>query len=188
VRLCISPKFVEWANSLRWEASRCACWCLNSKLTREELRRLHEPMHDLMTDQLEPIGAAAADCDVIVGANAHQYERRRWPLRQGSGCVTASYAPSRFPRRTSRRCLARPSTRLGPQALRRSGETPPKTETSVRLSASTGRGTELSLRLRQNPPMRRHRPRSHEIVRLLAHTSQISLSLLSQCQRFQNYH
>jgi len=67
------------------------------KLTPEELRRLRESMPDLVTDQFETIGAAAHGCDVIVGANAHQYAAPSIAERAGIGCVTAVYAPVALP-------------------------------------------------------------------------------------------
>src|SRR4029078_11379701 len=78
VRMCISPNFVAWAKALdldavplgvemRMPAKGAAAM---PKLTPEELRRLRESMPDLIADQFETIGAAARDCDVIVGANA----------------------------------------------------------------------------------------------------------------------
>ena len=42
-------------------------------LTPEELRRLRESMPDLIADQFDTIAAAVHGCDLIVGANAHQY-------------------------------------------------------------------------------------------------------------------
>jgi vancomycin aglycone glucosyltransferase len=66
-------------------------------LTPEELRRLRESMPDLIADQFETIGAAADGCDVIVGANAHQYAAPSIATRKGIGCVTAVYSPSALP-------------------------------------------------------------------------------------------
>jgi vancomycin aglycone glucosyltransferase len=67
------------------------------KLTAEELRRLRESMPDLITDQFQTIGAAADGCDVIVGANAHQYAAPSIAEHAGIGCVTAVYAPVALP-------------------------------------------------------------------------------------------
>jgi len=111
VRLCISPNFVDWAKSLGLEAvpmgveMRMPGRTSGSMptLTPEELRRLRESMPDLITDQFETIGAAAHGCDVIVGANAHQYAAPSIAEHAGIGCVTAVYAP-----------VALPSTDLAP--------------------------------------------------------------------------
>jgi vancomycin aglycone glucosyltransferase len=114
VRLCISPNFVAWAENLGLEAvpmgvemrkppGRSAAM---PKLTPEELRRLRESMPDLITDQFETIGNAADGCDVIVGANAHQYAAPSIAEHAGIGCVTAVYAPVALPSPT----LAPPPT------------------------------------------------------------------------------
>jgi vancomycin aglycone glucosyltransferase len=66
-------------------------------LTPEELRRLRESMPDLITDQFETIGAASEGCNVIVGANAHQYAAPSIAEHAGIGCVTAVYAPVAIP-------------------------------------------------------------------------------------------
>jgi vancomycin aglycone glucosyltransferase len=105
VRLCISPNFVDWARSvgleavpmgveMRMPANKSATI---PKLTAEELRRLRESMPDLITDQFQTIGAAVDGCDVIVGANAHQYAAPSIAEHAGIGCVTAVYAPVALP-------------------------------------------------------------------------------------------
>lgn len=81
VRLCISPNFVDWAKNLGLEAVPMGVEmrmpatgpAAIPTLTPEELRRLRESMPDLVANQFETIGAAADGCDVILGANAHQY-------------------------------------------------------------------------------------------------------------------
>ena len=68
VRLCISPNFVDWAKSLGLEAVAMGVVMRMPKpksgamptLTPEELRRLRESLPDLITDQFETVGAAAA--------------------------------------------------------------------------------------------------------------------------------
>jgi vancomycin aglycone glucosyltransferase len=54
-------------------------------------------MPDLITDQFEVLGAALEGCDVIVGANAHQYAGPSLAERHGIACVTAVYAPNSLP-------------------------------------------------------------------------------------------
>ena len=66
-------------------------------LTPEELRKLRESMPDLITDQFDTVGAAAEGCDVIVGANAHQYAAPSIAEHLGIGCVTAVYAANSLP-------------------------------------------------------------------------------------------
>lgn len=105
VRLCVSPNFVDWAKRLGLDAvpmgveMRLPPRTAGSPpaLTPEELRRLRESVPDLITDQFETVGAAAVDCDVIVGANAHQYAAPSIAERAGIGCVTAVYAPVTLP-------------------------------------------------------------------------------------------
>jgi vancomycin aglycone glucosyltransferase len=105
VRLCISPNFVDWAKSvgleavpmgveMRMPASKAGTI---PKLDAEGLRRLRESMPDLITDQFETIRAAIDGCDVIVGANSHQYAARSIAEHAGIGCVTAVYAPVALP-------------------------------------------------------------------------------------------
>jgi vancomycin aglycone glucosyltransferase len=103
VRMCISPNFVDWAKSLGLEAlpmgveMRMPARGAFKPPTPEELRRLRESMPDLITDQFETIGAAVDGCDVIVGANAHQYAGPSIAEHNGLGCVTAVYAPVALP-------------------------------------------------------------------------------------------
>jgi len=105
VRLCISPNFVDWATSLGLEALPMGVEMrmpagksgAMPTLTPEELRRFRESMPDLITDQFESIGGAVEGCDVIVGANAHQYAAPSIAEHAGIGCVTAVYAPVAIP-------------------------------------------------------------------------------------------
>ena len=105
VRLCISPNFVDWANSLGLEAVPMGVEMrmpgrksgAMPNLTPEGLRRLRESMPDLITDQFDTIGADVGCCDVIVGANAHQYAAPSIAAHMGIRCVTAVYAPVAIP-------------------------------------------------------------------------------------------
>ena len=105
VRMCISPNFVDWAKSLGLEARPMGVEMrmpaqgsgATQPLTPEELRRLRESMPDLISDQFETIAAAVNGCDVIVGANAHQYAAPSIAEHAGIGCVTAVYAPVSLP-------------------------------------------------------------------------------------------
>lgn len=105
VRVCIPPNFVEWAGQhgldavpmgveMRAPAPRSSG---APALTPEQLRKLRESMPDLITDQFDTIGRAADGCDVIVGANAHQYAGPSIAERRGMACVTAVYAPVAIP-------------------------------------------------------------------------------------------
>jgi vancomycin aglycone glucosyltransferase len=105
VRMCISPNFVGWAKSLGLDARPMGVEmrvpprgaAAAPALTAEQLRKLRESMPDLITDQFETIGAAVDGCDVIVGANAHQYAGPSIAERLSIGCVTAVYAPVAVP-------------------------------------------------------------------------------------------
>ena len=105
VRMCISPNFVDWAKRLGLEALPMGVEMrmpapgagAAPTLTPEQLRRVQESMPDLILDQFETIGAAAEGCDVIVGANAHQYAGPSIAELKSIGCVTAVYAPVALP-------------------------------------------------------------------------------------------
>lgn len=105
VRACVSPNFVDWARNLGVDAvplgveMRAPAPPSGSApaLTAEQIKKLRESMPDLITDQFDTIGAAADGCDVIVGANAHQYAGPSIAERLGIGCVTAVYAPVAIP-------------------------------------------------------------------------------------------
>src|SRR5262245_42100838 len=107
VRLCLSPNFVDWAKRLGFEAIPMGVEMrapaprsgTMPTLTPEELRRLRESMPDLITDQFQTIGAAVDGCDVILGANAHQYAAPSIAEHAGIRCVTAVDAPVAFPSR-----------------------------------------------------------------------------------------
>jgi vancomycin aglycone glucosyltransferase len=103
VRLCIPPNFVEWARVSGFDAvpvgveMRLPSGRSAASLTPDELRRMRESMPDLITDQFEVLGRAAAGCDVILGANAHQYAARSIAEQHGIPYVTALYAPVALP-------------------------------------------------------------------------------------------
>lgn len=102
VRLCVPPNFVEWARGLGFEAVAVGVEMRppagqTAPLTPEALRRLRESMPDLVTNQFEVVGAAADGCDVILGANAHQYAARSVAEVRKIPYVTALYAPVALP-------------------------------------------------------------------------------------------
>jgi vancomycin aglycone glucosyltransferase len=101
-RLCVPPNFVAWVQGLGFEAVAVGVEMRApakgaAPLTAEELRRLREAMPDLVTDQFEKVGPAAEGCDVILGANAHQYAARSIAERRGVPYFTALYAPVAIP-------------------------------------------------------------------------------------------
>lgn len=104
VRLCVPPNFVEWARSLGFDAVPIGVEMRHpgsrngtAPLTAEQIRRIRESMPDLITDQFDVIGAAAEACDVILGANAHQYAARSIAELRRVPYVTALYAPVAIP-------------------------------------------------------------------------------------------
>lgn len=105
VRLCVPPNFLAWAKSFGLEAVSMGIEMRMParqsgpmpQLTPEELRRLRESIPDLITEQFETIRAAVDSCDVIVGANAHQYAAPSIAEYAGIPCVTAVYAPVALP-------------------------------------------------------------------------------------------
>src|SRR5262245_46739708 len=107
VRLCLSPNFVDWAKRLGLEAIPMGVEMRapapksgampTPTLTPEELRRLRDSMPDLITDQFQTIGAAVEGCDVILGANAHQYAAPSIAGHAGILCLPAGYAPVAIP-------------------------------------------------------------------------------------------
>lgn len=105
VRLCVPPNFVDWVRGFGFEAFPVGVEMRlpgprsapAAPLTEEQLRRMRESMPDLITDQFDAVGAAAESCDVILGANAHQYAARSIAESRGIPCVTALYAPVAIP-------------------------------------------------------------------------------------------
>ena len=104
VRLSVPPNFVEWVRGFGFEAIPVGVEMRHpagrgpvAPLTAEEIRRLRESMPDLIADQFEKVSAAAEGCDVILGANAHQYAARSIAERRGLPYVTALYSPVALP-------------------------------------------------------------------------------------------
>ncbi|HEY4221127.1 MAG TPA: glycosyltransferase, partial [Myxococcota bacterium] len=101
-RLCVPPNFVAWVRALGFEAfpvgvEMRARSASAPPLTAEELKRLRESMPDLITDQFVAVAAAADGCDVILGANAHQYAARSIAELRGIPYLCALYAPVALP-------------------------------------------------------------------------------------------
>jgi vancomycin aglycone glucosyltransferase len=107
VRLCVPPNFVEWVRGFGFEAVPVGVEMRHpgtrsgsgsaAPLTAEQIRRIRESMPDLITDQFDAIGAAAEGCDVILGANAHQYAARSIAELLEIPYVTSLYAPVAIP-------------------------------------------------------------------------------------------
>jgi len=92
VRLCVSPNFVEWAQSLGFSATP-----VGIEMRAPRPGAPPQPIPDLITDQFDSIGPPAKGCDVILGANAHQYAAPSIAEVQGTRYVNALYAPTALP-------------------------------------------------------------------------------------------
>ena len=105
VRMCISPNFLDWARNLGLDALPMGVEmrmpsqksATSSKLTPEELKLMRASMPDLIRNQFDTIGNASKDCNVIIGANAHQYAAPSIAELMGIYCITAVYAPVAIP-------------------------------------------------------------------------------------------
>src|SRR5262245_4121119 len=76
VHLCAPPNFIEWAQSLGFVATSVGIEMRAPRSTGTGSAAAAKPIPDLITDQFESIGPAAKGCDIILGANAHQYAAR----------------------------------------------------------------------------------------------------------------
>jgi len=108
VRLCVPPNFVGWIRGFGFDAipmgvemrpprSGAASSAPVTPPTAEQLRQMREQMPDLITNQFHTVGAAADGCDVILGANAHQYAARSIAELNDIPYVNAVYSPVALP-------------------------------------------------------------------------------------------
>ncbi len=108
VRLCVPPNFLDWVGGfgidvtpmgvvMRHPRSGTASSAPVTPPTAEQLRQMRERMPDLITDQFDTVGAAAKGCDVVLGANAHQYAARSIAELNDIPYVNALYAPIALP-------------------------------------------------------------------------------------------
>ena len=99
------PNFVSWVRDLGFEAvsvgveMRQPAGRASQPLTAEHLSRLRASLPDLISDQFDALAAAAPGCQVILGANAHQYAARSIAELHGVPYFTALYAPVAIPSR-----------------------------------------------------------------------------------------
>jgi len=96
VRLCIPPNFIELADALGFLATPVGIE-MRAPRAADGDKPAPVPIPDLVTDQFERIGAAAEGCDIILGANAHQYAARSIAELYGIPYVNALYAPTALP-------------------------------------------------------------------------------------------
>jgi vancomycin aglycone glucosyltransferase len=97
VRLAISPNFIEWAHDLGFVATPVGIEMRAPRGTATSAGAATAPIPDLITDQFESIGSAAKGCDLILGANAHQYAARSIAELSGIPYINALYAPTALP-------------------------------------------------------------------------------------------
>jgi len=105
VRLCVPPNFVDWVGGFGFEVTPMGVEmrhprsspAISAPVTPRTAEQMRERMPDLITGQFETIGAATKGCDVILGANAHQYAARSIAELSGIRYVNALYAPIGLP-------------------------------------------------------------------------------------------
>lgn len=97
VRLCVPPNFIEWAQRLGFSATPVGIEMRAPRAGAAGGAATAQPIPDLITDQFDAVGAAAKGCDVLLGANAHQYAARSIAELHGIPYVNAVYAPTALP-------------------------------------------------------------------------------------------
>jgi vancomycin aglycone glucosyltransferase len=96
-RLCLPPNFVEWAQELGFAATPVGIEMRAPRGAAANNLTPSQPPIDLITDQFLSIAPAARDCDIILGANAHQYAARSVAELYDIPYVNALYAPTALP-------------------------------------------------------------------------------------------
>ena len=95
VQLCVPPNFIERTDALGFPSTSVG---VEMRAPRRGATATPAPLAiDLIADQFERIGTAADGCDIIVGANAHQYAAPSIAERRGIPYVNAVYAPTALP-------------------------------------------------------------------------------------------
>jgi vancomycin aglycone glucosyltransferase len=97
VRLCLPQNFIEWAQSLGFVATPVGIEMRAPRKGAANSAAAPAPLPDLITDQFDSVGAAARGCDIILGANAHQYAARSIAEVHGIPYINALYAPTALP-------------------------------------------------------------------------------------------
>jgi vancomycin aglycone glucosyltransferase len=92
VRLCVPPNFLDRIGGHGFDAVP-----MGVHMRAPRPGEAPAPVPDLITDQFDTLGPAAEGCDVILGANAHQYAARSVAERNGVPYVNAVYAPVALP-------------------------------------------------------------------------------------------
>jgi vancomycin aglycone glucosyltransferase len=92
VRLCVPPNFMTLAQELGFVATS-----VGVEMRAPSAGAPPAPLPDLIADQFDAVNAAAKACDIILGANAHQYAARSIAELRGVPYVNALYAPTALP-------------------------------------------------------------------------------------------
>lgn len=93
VHLCIPPNFIAWATDLGFTATAVG---IEMRAPRPE-EGPPKPIPDLIANQFDAVLGAAHHCDVILGANAHQYAAPSVAELRDIPYVSALYAPTALP-------------------------------------------------------------------------------------------
>ncbi|MBD2342178.1 glycosyltransferase family 1 protein [Calothrix sp. FACHB-156] len=97
VHLCVPPNFIKWAQRLGFSSTPVGIEMRAPRKTAVSDTTTTKPMPDLITDQFDAISAAANGCDIIVGANTHQYAARSIAELHSIPYINAIYAPTALP-------------------------------------------------------------------------------------------
>ncbi len=92
VHLCVPPNFAASAVKLGFEATS-----VGIEMRAPKAGEPAKPIPDLIANQFDTVLRAAKHCDVIVGANAHQYAAPSVAKLLGVRYVNALYAPTALP-------------------------------------------------------------------------------------------
>ncbi|MEV4508547.1 glycosyltransferase [Dactylosporangium sp. NPDC049525] len=92
VRLCVPPNFLDWVGGHGFDAVP-----MGVPMRAPRPGAAPVPVPDLITDQFDTLDTAVKGCDVVLGANAHQYAARSIAEREGVPYVNALYAPVALP-------------------------------------------------------------------------------------------
>jgi vancomycin aglycone glucosyltransferase len=97
VHLSIPPNFIDWAEKLGFATTSVGVEMRASRRGAVDTSTPAPPLPDLIADQFEKVARAANGCDIIVGANAHQYAAPSIAELLGIPYINAVYSPTAFP-------------------------------------------------------------------------------------------
>lgn len=102
VRLCLPPDFREWAEGLGFDVTPIGPELRATarpvvQAARPSPEQVRQMIEGTVTTQFETVAAAAAGCDLIVGATALQVAAPSVAERMGIPYVFAAYCPAVLP-------------------------------------------------------------------------------------------